>query len=300
MPKNALRPVVCTEPGCGYVYTHKRMDSKVWKSEHFRHKATGECTARVAKFNERETASRDNGGITAAEVTEMMRPIYEIMSVQDAKIEALRARLERRLESRRKSHVGHKERDAKPKPWVMGLAVGSLAETDAHPVQSFRDIMTKDYENGWSWERALTQWFHWLLDQCSSDPIILMATDIRYHTKSGPVNTTKLRFFRCFASKISKWDPADEANDAFFVGFWYPLVRACRSMVHWENWIMFNLPITEQAKRHVESIWHDDMMDPRAPCLQRDSRIAQVFYDVLVERKDMRRTNRMDDEKEQP
>ena len=63
---------------------------------------------------------------------------------------------------------------------------------------------------------------------------------------------------------------------------------------------MFELPCTEQAKRHVEAIWHDDMMDPRQPCLQRDSRIARVFYDVLLERKDRRKTTRMDDEKEQP
>ena len=113
-----------------------------------------------------------------------------------------------------------------------------------------------------------------------------------------------MRFFRCYSKAAKRgsghgWDPADEGPDAFFIGFWYPLVRACKKMVHWQNWIMFELPISEQAKRNVEAIWHDDMYDQRQPCLQRDRAIAQVFYDVLVERKDMRREARMDDE-EQP
>ena len=99
---------------------------------------------------------------------------------------------------------------------------------------------------------------------------------------------------------VKDWDSLDESYDSFFVGFWYPLVKACKSMVHWQNWIMFELPITEREKREVEAIWHDDMMDPRPPCLQRDSRIARVFYNVMLERKARRRQARMDDEKEQP
>ncbi len=90
----------------------------------------------------------------------------------------------------------------------------------------------------------------------------------------------------------------DESTEAFFVGFWDPLVRACRAMVHWDNWIVFELPCTEREKRQVEEIWHDDMMDPREPNLQRDSNIARLFFDVLVERKAHRRASRMDDEKE--
>ena len=296
MPKNALRPIVCTESGCGYVYKHKRMDSKVWAAEHFRHRATGECAARVKAFNERETSSR-LGGISAADVTDMMVPIYELLRVQDAKHEALRARVEKRLESRRRRKPDYAERDSKPKPWFLPSPLESIPD-EAHPIQNFRDIMTKDYDLGWSWERALTQWLHWLLDQSASDAVILMAKDeVRYHTKAGVAKTTKLRFFRCFG-RTKDWDPADENSDAFFIGFWYPLIRACKDMVHWQNWIMFELPISEQAKRNVEAIWHDDMMEPRQPCLQRDSRIAQVFYDVLLERKDRR--NSRDDEKEQP
>ena len=123
----------------------------------------------------------------------------------------------------------------------------------------------------------------WLLDQCSSDPILLLARDeVRwYHTKAGVTKTTKLRFFRCFAHTVTKWDPADENDESFFIGFWYPLVRACKAMVHWENWIMFELPITEQRKREVEAIWHDDMMDPREPCLQRDRRMPRSFTTCL-------------------
>ena len=298
MGRGSEKPKWCVK--CGKPLKAKRLASKAYVLELREHEESGECFRRKMKQRAAQEKLKEATGLVQAALDAATAPIYELLATLRSDHEELRQRVATRLESRRRLRPDYQERDSKPAPWLLNAPLAGIPE-DAHPVQNFRDIMTKDYEHGWSWERALTQWFHWLLDQCSSDPIVLMARDeIRYHTKAGPAKTTKLRFFRCFASKVSKWDPADESYDAFFIGFWYPLVRACKSMVHWENWIMFNLPITEQAKRHVEAIWHDDMMDPRAPCLQRDHRIAQVFYDVLVERKDRRRQDRMADEKEQP
>ena len=297
MGRGCEKPKFCVK--CGMGLKAKRLATKAYILEIKEHEQSGECFRRKMRQRAAQVELKQATGCTSIAIDNATAPIYELLSAMRSDLSELKARVEKRLESR-KRQATFTERDAKPKPWVMALAVESIPE-DANPITNFRDIMTKDYESGWSWERALTQWFHWLMDQCSSDPILLMAREeIRYHTKAGPAKTTKLRFFRCFATKVSNWNPVDEAHDSFFVGFWYPLVRACRSMVHWENWIMFNLPITEQAKRRVESIWHDDMMQPREPCLPRDSRIAQVFYDVLVSRNDRRRRVRMDDEKEQP
>ena len=296
MGRGCERPITCMTVGCGHVYTHKRMDSKGWKRERMLHVASGDCARRINKSKEKEVASRGTG-ISRGDVLVMLEPIYVLLRKVDAKVEELKDRVAKRLESR-KSKAYYKQRDAKPKAWKMRDCIKELKETDADVVQSFRDIMTKDLDGGWSWQRALQLWFHWLLDQCSSDPILLMAKDeVRYHMKAGVQKATKLRFFRCFAGK-KDWDPLDE-DEGFFVGFWYPLVRACRNMVHWTNWIMYELPITEQQKRQVEVIWHDDRYDQREPNLERDRSTAQVFYDVLAQRKDRRRDARMEDEKEQ-
>ena len=178
---------------------------------------------------------------------------------------------------------------------VEGLLVGELPVAD-----TFKETMTKEYSHGWSWEISLSTWFHWLLDQCSADPVLLMAKDdIRFHDESGVRKVTKLQFFRCFG-KFKKWDSLDEGFDSFFVGFWYPLVGACRKLCHWDNRIIFDLPCSEQKKRTFNNVWHDGFADMREPNLSRDRAITQVFYDVLVARRRQRRTTAQDDEKSSP
>ena len=55
----------------------------------------------------------------------MMGPIYELLRKLDAKHEALKARVEKRLESR-KSHAAYKERASKPKAWNMASCIKEL------------------------------------------------------------------------------------------------------------------------------------------------------------------------------
>jgi len=298
MGRGSEKPKWCVK--CGLPLKAKRLATKAYVLEMKQHEESGECFRRKMRARAKEEELKEATGSAQAAMDAATAPIYELLVALREDYNALKARVASRLESRRKLRPDYAERDSKPKPWVMGSPFDSIP-AEAFPIQNFRDIMTKDYALGWSWEQATAQWFHWLLDQSSADAIMLMAREeIRYHAKAGPVRTTKTRFFRCFRRTVKDWDPLDESSDSFFIGFWYPLVRACKAMVHWQNWIIFELPISEQAKRHVEAIWYDDMMDPREPCLQRDSRIARVFYDVLIERKDRRRQARMDDEKEQP
>ena len=298
MGRGTERPITCI-PGCGYTFKHKRMDSRAWKTEKMLHICTGECAKRVQESKDREAASRTNSMVSMGDILKALEPVYADVAKCHQKIDALTKRVAKRLESRL-SHAEYKERAAQPKPWPMNQCVKSLQEMDVHVIEKFREIVTQPFQP-WSWEKGLAAWFNWVLDQCVSDPVLLMAGDVvRYHDSSGPQKVTKLQFFRCFAAKVTKWDPMDEADDAFFVGFWYPLVRACRLLCHWDNHIIFDLPATNRQKREFEMIWHDDMMDPREPNLQRDKRIAQVFYAVMARRKMARRQARMDDEKTQP
>ena len=298
MPKNPLRPINCLHAGCGYTYKHKRMGSKAFKQEHFQHRASGECAKRVLAFNERDLASREGDpGVTRSEVTLMMAPVYELIRNLHEEIGDVRKRLARRLESR-KSAAEYNERASLPPPWILGDCVEHLRGCDVDVGKEFKSMMPKEWT---SWENALTQWFHFILGQCSSDPVLLMAKDVvRFHTAAGPENKTKLQFFRCFKNNLKDWDPVDEAGDAFFVGFWYPLVRHVKRHVIWGSWINFEL--SKRGKREALHIWHDEMMDPREelewePRLKQDNRTARVFYDVLVERRRLRRDARMADEK---
>ena len=106
MPKSALRPITCMQPGCGYTYEHKRMDSKAWKKERMLHVVTGDCAKRVQETNDREMASRlSGGGVTMADVTESQLPIYALLTAQAEELQALKERVERRLESRKKKET---------------------------------------------------------------------------------------------------------------------------------------------------------------------------------------------------
>ena len=256
MGRGNEKTVTCVKPGCGYTYTHKRMDSKGFRRERMLHVVTGECAKRVQVFNDREVASRlAGGGVTMTDVTEAVAkalvPVYELLRKQGEGLGELKERVERRIESRKKKRV-YIERDSKPPPWTINKAVLQLKEQGG-VIDKFKEIMTKEYDHGWSWERAVSCWLHWMLDQCSADPILLMAHDeVRYHESNGPRKVTKLQFFRCFAKVCKDYNTLDEGGDAFFVGFWYPMVKACRGMLHWENRILFALPTTERAKREFD------------------------------------------------
>ena len=309
MGRGCERSITCLAPGCGYVYTHKRMATKSWQQEKLLHHASGECAKRVHDFTAREIAARETGGpgMTRKDVTEMVTemivPIYELLRKQGDFSEDNRRRIEKRLEYR-KSRLEYKERDGKPAPWRMNHCVGDLRESFRKEqikecvITKFRETMTKEYDPQWSWERALNTWFHWILDQSASDSVRLMAGDqVRFHEKKGPKQVTKLQFFRCFGAKVRKWDAADETTDSFFVGFWNPMVCACREMVHWSNHILFDLKCSNREKRELDRIVFPDDPYGIEPNLQHSLRVAQVFYDVLVARRAARREAKKDDEK---
>ena len=302
MPKSALRPITCMTPGCGYTYEHKRMEGKAWRRERMLHVTTGECARRVQEYNDREIACRlQGGGVTMADVTESLLPLYALITQQADEVRELRERVERRLESRKKKK-DYVERDSYPGPWPMNSAIDALSQfPDVCIVTKFREIMTKEYEHGWSWERAVGCWLHWMFDQCSSDPILLMRHDaVRFFNKSGKQQRTKLQFFRCFGKVVKDYETLDESMDAFFVGFWYPMVLECRKLTHFANHIMFEIPATEREKREFEEKVFPAHPYERAPDLQMDRRIAQVLYDVMQDRKAQRRAAAQDDEKSSP
>ena len=298
MGRGTERLITCLKPGCGYTYKHKRMECKGWKQERLVHIASGECARRVHESRTRAEDKTD--GVSMNEVRQMVddmvAPLYDLLRVQDAKHEELKQRVVARLEARKK-RKHYIERDSKPKPWQMARCVEELKlREDLGVVEAFKETMTKEYTHGWSWQVSLSAWFHWLLDQCSCDPILLMSKDyIRYVDHQGVQQVTKLQFFRCFG-KFNRWDPLD----GFFVGFWYPLVVACKKLTNWNNRIIFDLPCSEQQKRTFDKVWHDGFADIREPNLSMDRAIAQVFYDVLKTRKRQRRELIQDDEKSSP
>ena len=296
MGRGAERTITCVNVGCGYTYTHKRMDGKGWQRERMLHVATGQCARRVNASMARDVESRANSMVSRKDVLALIDPIYDLLRVADAKLESLKTRVEKRLESRKKRKF-YIERDSKPKPWKMREAVKGLLASELHVAEAFKETMTKRYAGGWSWQVALSTWFHFILDQCCSDPVLLMAKDeVRFHDDSGQRKVTKLQYFRCFG-RYKKWDPLDEGLDGFFVGFWYPMVAACRKLSHWDNRIIFDLPCSEQARRTFNLIWHDGFAEMREPDVARDRSIAQVFYDVLLARKRQRHADAQDDEK---
>ena len=156
MGRGAERTITCMAPGCGYTYTHKRMDSKGWRRERMLHVTTGECARRIQEYNDRDLATRlQGGGVTMADVTESLLPIYALITQQADEVRELRERVERRLESRKKKK-DYVERDSYPGPWPMNKAIDALSQfPDVCIVTKFREVMTKEYEHGWSWERAV-------------------------------------------------------------------------------------------------------------------------------------------------
>jgi len=286
---------------CGLLFKHKRMDSKAYKREVFLHKATGECgTRQRADEKEREERSEAGKNKTSDMMvmwTEVAAPMIARLGRIEAEIDDLKDRVSRRLESRKKKRE-FTERDSKPGPWDMRSVIKQLKEHSladripVGPAEKFREVMTKPLEGGWNWERAMSTWYHWLLDQSSADPIMVMCRDdIRFWHNGKCDKRTKLQFFRCFG-KCPKWDPCEEEFCAFFVGFYYPLVAACRKLNHWDNRILFDMPCTEQRKHTFSTqIFPKDPYFGREPDFGKDKRIATVFWDVLVERRATRLAN---------
>jgi len=161
-----------------------------------------------------------------------------------------------------------------------------LEQPRVHIRAQFLEIMTADRDPAWSWERALGAWFHWLLDQSPSDPVLMLYGGvIRFWSDTNSkTQTTRLRYFRCLAQTVKDWDPLDESLDAFFVGFYFPMVAACRNLNHWTNRIMFDLPCNERAKDEFDRKVFTENPYNMEPDLQFQMRIARVFHDVLEER----------------
>ena len=143
---------------CGKPLRAKRLGTKTYKLEMREHEASGECKRRQEEAVARQEEVKKVTGAAKVGLDEALVPIYELLRKQRQEHEELKARVEKRLESR-KSHREYKERDAKPKPWKMRDCIKDLQEADADVVQSFRDIMTKggphDFRGpgGWSWQR---------------------------------------------------------------------------------------------------------------------------------------------------
>ena len=286
MPVNPLRPICCREVGCGYVYKHKRMEGKAWKLERMVHVASGDCATRVTAFQEKQKA------VVGFEVAlaKAMETLQVQIDVNRIEHQHLKERVERRLESRfrKKNYI---ERDSKPKPWPMARCVPYLLEQDVGIRAKFKEIMTADRDPAWSWERALGAWFHWLLDQSPSDPVLMLyGGEIRFWSDANSkTKTTRLRYFRCMAHTVKDWDHADESMDSFFVGFYFPMIAACRDLNHWTNRIMFDLPCNERDKDEFDRKVFPTTPYMMEPDLQFHIRIASVFHDVLAQRMEKRK-----------
>ena len=283
MPINPLRPICCREVGCGYVYKHKRMESKAWKLERMIHVASGDCASRVTAFQEKRD-EKQNAGL---EQVQMLQDQIDVLRLE---LRQLKERVCIRLEYRKKKKHNI-ERDNKPKPWPMGTCVKYLLGGNVGIADKFKEIMTADRDPAWSWERALGAWFHWLLDQSPSDPVLMLyGGEIRFWTEAKcKEKVTKLRYFRCLAHTVKNWDHLDESLDAFFVGFYFPMVQQARNLCHWTNRILFDLPCCERDKDEFDrKVFAADpyMMEPD---LQFQMRIARVFHDVLEERMEKRK-----------
>jgi hypothetical protein len=118
---------------------------------------------------------------------------------------------------------------------------------------------------------------------------MLYGGEIRFWTANSKTKTTRLRYFRCLAQTVKKWDHLDESIDAFFVGFYFPMVAACRNLNHWTNRIMFDLPCNERDKEEFDRKVFTENPYMMEPDLQFHIRIARVFHDVLEERMDKRK-----------
>ena len=288
MPKHAMRPIICREVGCGYTYKHKQMDSKGWKTERLIHVASGECACRVTAFKQAQMEAGDKWG----DLEDVMRPVLSRLEKLELAHYELVRRVEKRIESR-KSRKHFKERDAKPKPWPMGNCVPYLLEQGLPVADKFREIMTVDRDPAWTWELALAAWFHWLLDQSPSDPVLMLyGGEIRFwDSNKSKTKTTKLRYFRTMAAHVKNWDHLDEATDAFFIGFYFTMIAACRKLCHWTNRILFDLPCPERAKDEFDKKVFADTPYMMAPDLQFQARISRCFHDVLDQRMDARKQN---------
>ena len=286
MPVNPLRPICCREVGCGYVYKHKRMEGKAWKLERMIHVTTGDCASRVTAFMERKKPVIDY----EEKLQAMYEKLQDQIDVLRIEHQHLKERVEQRIEHRKKKRY-FTERNKKPKPWPMTKCVEYLRGQDVGIAAKFKEIMTADRDPAWSWERALGAWFHWLLDQSPSDPVLMLyGGEIRFWTAANcKQKVTKLRYFRCLAHTVKNWDHLDESLDAFFVGFYFPMVQQARNLCHWTNRILFDLPCCERDKDEFDrKVFAADpyMMEPD---LQFQMRIARVFHDVLEERMEKRK-----------
>ena len=283
MPVNPLRSICCREVGCGYEYKHKRMEGKAWKLERMIHVASGECASRVTAFQERQDEKVD----ARLEQVQMLQDQIDVLRLD---FDTLVQRVSIRLESRKK-RKDFVQRDNKPKPWPMGTCVDYLRGQGLPIADKFKEIMTVDRDPAWSWERALGAWFHWLLDQSPSDPILMLyGGEIRFWTSSYcKEKVTRLQYFRCLAQTVKNWSHLDENVEAFFVGFYFPMVQQARTLCHWNNRIMFDLPCCERAKDEFDRKVFAENPYNMEPDLQFQMRIARVFHSVLEERMEKRK-----------
>ena len=302
MPRGTMKPMYCTVHGCGHAFRFKREFCASAVEERKKHKSSGECEQRQIAFRKREEEERKASTVTRLSVQNLVDVLRgdllrEIQLNREA-VEVLRLRLERRLEGRR-PYRDRMSRTMLPKPWNLSSALTCLEEDGVSVREKFKEVILKPQEN-WNWRAALSCWFHWLLDTCCVDPVVLRRHEtIEFYEFGKKVTLTKLQFLPCLKKfRKGRWDRS--AVDGFFGSFWLLHTHSLRGMFHWENHILFELRNTTKANarevRMFDKLFPHNVFEPGCDMLSVDQDLAQLFYHVLEDRRDARKLNRTEDE----
>ena len=119
---------------------------------------------------------------------------------------------------------------------------------------------------------------------------MIVGTGSGHDIGCGKFTRPARQFFRCFREGRKKdWDPCDETADAFFVGFYFPMIVATRqSICNWNTQILFYMTCCERYKREFDKKIFPDEPYYQEPDLVRDERVASVFFGVLQARRAQR------------
>ena len=297
MPRGVMQQRYCTVHGCGMPFKFKRALSSQALAEATKHRESGECAERVIAFKKREAEERMTSNLSLNDLERRLSvfkgDFYREIGYVNQKLESLRLRVERRIEGRRT----YKERNARaslPKPWDMDDPIKGLAEAGIPVAEKFKEIILKPTEN-WCWQGALGEWFHFLLDACSADPIMVRHhNNIHFYEFGVPKQMSYVEFFPCFRKRRKgDWDRT-AVEGGFFGTFWLMHAYALRKMFHWENRILFELRNTVKATarsiRMFEQVMPECPFDTK-PNLPQDCALAEVFFQVLSKRREARKLN---------
>ena len=283
-------------------YKFKRALSSAAVAEAKQHTESGECQQRVIAFRKRESEERKSSTLTKYDVENMFNiwkaDVYREFQYIRESVEVIRARVERRLESRR-TYKDRNTRAALPKPWDLDCPIKALKEAGVPVAEKFKEILLKPVEH-WCWQVALGNWFDFLLESCSVDAVMVRRhDDIHYYEFGVPKSMSRLQFFPCWKKvRAGPWDRT-AVEGGFFGAFLLVHLHQLRRMFHWENRILFELRHTLKAKE--AEIRAFERVMPECPyeadtSHALDIAIADVFYRVLCQRRKNRKLNRTDEE----